>query len=73
MHLSLDLDQMAVADKFLMMEKLWQDLSTNAYESGFTPKWHINLLNDREMKIKEGKSTFSDLSTVKNRDLEIIF
>ncbi len=67
MQIPLDLNQLAVTDKFLIMEQLWQDLSSNASESGFSPKWHINLLNSRDLNIKEGRFTFNDLDEVKER------
>ncbi len=67
MQLSLELDRMTTADKFLIMEKLWQDLSDNASKQEFSPKWHIDLLNDRDLKIKEGKSTFSSITESKKR------
>ncbi len=67
MQLPLELDSMATADKFLIMEELWQDLSANASKQGFSPKWHIELLSTRDKKIKEGKSTFSNITEVKQR------
>ena len=67
MRLSLELNQMATTDKFLIMEELWQDLSSNAHEQGFSPKWHLNILDHRELNIKNGKSIFSSITEVKTR------
>lgn len=64
---NLNLAQMPMSEKFLMMEQLWEDLSKQATDNGFTPTWHINILNEREAKVLGGESTFSSLSDAKKR------
>ncbi len=64
---TLQLNQMPISEKFLMMERLWEDLSQEASNNGFTPKWHVEVLNERERRVKSGESNFSSLSDVKNR------
>jgi len=64
---TLQLDQMPVSEKFLMMERLWENLSQEASNNGFTPKWHIEILNERERRVESGESNFSSLTDVKNR------
>ena len=67
MYTSLNLDQMEINEKFLIMEQIWENLSTNAMAQGFTPKWHLDLLENREKKAEEGSALFSDLTDVKTR------
>ncbi len=72
MQTSLKLDQIGIEEKFMLMEELWQELSNNANKNKISPKWHIELLNERELKVKNGESNFSDLSLVKKRLQKIL-
>jgi len=58
---------MPIADKFLMLEKLWENMTLNASENGFTPKWHLDVLKQREENTQNSKSSFNDLEDMKNR------
>jgi len=67
MSVSLNYEQMAISEKFILLEELWENMSHNADEKGFTPKWHIDELNTREENIKNKKSSFNDLEEAKQR------
>lgn len=42
-------EQLTTSEKFIMMEQLWDSLSTtNANE--LTPNWHLEVLKNRELK-----------------------
>ncbi len=42
-------EQLSTSEKFIMMEQLWDSLSTtNANE--LTPNWHLEVLKNRELK-----------------------
>lgn len=44
-----DLKQMPVADKFILMEQLWDDLSQDIYADDLIPNWHLDILEKREL------------------------
>lgn len=67
MSVSIDYSQMPMSEKFVMLEELWENMSRDATQNGFTPKWHLDELEKREENIKKSKSTFSDLEDAKNR------
>lgn len=64
---ALNLQEMSISDKFLMMEELWEDLSQNASANGFSPQWHYDELSQREKKIQDGELKFSPLCEAKSR------
>lgn len=63
----LDIKNMNMTDKFTILEELWEDMSKNISEDGFTPKWHLDALEKREENIKNSISKFNDLNEVKQR------
>ena len=65
--MQLELNQMLIYEKFLMMEQLWESMSKDAQNSGFSPSWHFDVLDAREKRVAEGKATFSNLSEAKKR------
>ena len=67
MSLSLNYDQMKISEKFMILEELWENMSNDAQNNGFTPAWHLDELSKRETNIKDGISTFSDLEEAKSR------
>jgi len=67
MHAAFNLDQMEIDEKFLIMEQIWENLSANARVQGFTPKWHMDILADRERKVQDETATFQDISDLKKR------
>jgi hypothetical protein len=64
---SLDLNQMPLSEKFLMLEALWENLSKDAQNRGFTPSWHREVLNHRALKVDNAESSFSDIVEVQKR------
>ena len=63
--LAIDYEKISISEKFMMLEGLWEDMSKNATEKGFTPSWHIDVLNDRQKKVEDDISSFYDLEDVK--------
>ncbi|MEA1917358.1 MAG: addiction module protein [Campylobacterota bacterium] len=60
-------DEISMQEKFIMLEELWENMSHDAQNNGFTPNWHLDILANREENIKNSKSTFSDLEDAKER------
>jgi hypothetical protein len=67
MQQSFDLDHMQTAEKFQMLEQIWDNLSHDANDKGFTPSWHLDVLSDRESKVEMNELSFHDISDVKKR------
>ena len=63
----LDLSSMSTTQKFMVLEELWEDMSKNVPSNQLTPNWHIDELSSREKKLKNNKSTFSNLEDAKSR------
>ena len=61
-----DLKQLNLSDKISLMEALWDELCRRE-EDVPVPQWHRQLLDERERQIKEGKATFADWETAKER------
>jgi len=67
MQTSLNLDQLPIDEKFMILEQIWENLSANATAQGFSPKWYMDILAERERSVEEGSATFHDISKVKKR------
>ena len=65
--MQLELNQMPIGEKFLMMEQLWESMSKDAQNNGFSSSWHFDVLDAREKRVVEGTATFSDLSEARKR------
>lgn len=66
MQSPVDLKQMTVPDKLRLMEALWDELCSREEEIP-VPDWHKRVLEERERQIEEGKATFIDWETAKER------
>ena len=66
MQPTLPLNEMTTADKLALMELLWDDLSRTP-EQVPVPAWHGEVLAEREKRIQEGKTHFSDLADAEER------
>ncbi|HEY2930405.1 MAG TPA: addiction module protein [Acidobacteriota bacterium] len=66
MQSPVDLKQMTLPDKLQLMEALWDELCSREEEIP-VPDWHKAVLDEREQQIKEGKATFIDWETAKQR------
>jgi hypothetical protein len=62
----LPLDQMAVEDKLLAMEALWDSLSRDP-DTVESPAWHSVVLAERLAALERGEVTLLDLDDVKRR------
>jgi hypothetical protein len=60
-------DELPMQEKFMMLEELWENMTHNAKDGGFTPEWHLDVLAKREENIQNSKSSFSDLEDAKVR------
>ncbi len=63
---TLVLSKLTLPQKLKLMEDLWAELSREP-ESIPTPKWHLNLLHEREELVRQGKARFSPWSEAKKR------
>jgi hypothetical protein len=59
MQVTLPLDKMTAEDKIRLIEEIWEDLSRNA-EDVQIPAWHVDLLRERERRLREGKVGLTD-------------
>jgi len=66
MNLTVNLQQMSVADKLRLMEDLWQDLARNEQDI-VSPEWHGNILADRERKLASGEDSLLDWESAKQQ------
>jgi hypothetical protein len=63
----LELEKMNTAQKFMALEEIWEDLSQNLEDEHFSPAWHLDILQEREDKIQNGKAKFYTLNEVKQQ------
>ena len=66
MYPALPLNEMTTDDKLAIMELLWDDLSRTP-EDMRSPAWHAEVLAEREKRIENGETHFSDLEDVEKR------
>ena len=66
MTMTLSLDTMTIADKLQAIEIIWDDLLRSA-EQVPSPAWHGDVLRARELRVREGKSHYSDWDDAKRR------
>ena len=66
MDVTLPLDEMTIAEKLRVMEALWQDLSKHEDEVE-SPAWHLEVLQERELREEAGLETYSDWEEAKAR------
>lgn len=62
----LPLEDLSVAEKLLLMERLWGELSRHPSDIP-APDWHGNLLEERAKAAQEGRTAFQDWEAVKQR------
>lgn len=61
----LDFKNMDISEKFMLLEELWEDMSKNIEASNFSPNWHLDILAERENKVKANKAEFYTLDEIK--------
>ena len=59
----LEYAEIPIQEKFIIMDELWENMTLQAHENGFTPQCYLDVLADREKNIQTSKSNFSDLNT----------
>jgi len=60
------IEQLSLADKLLLMERLWTGLSRRAGDIP-SPDWHGDILKEREAAIREGRAAFVEWDDAKQR------
>ena len=60
------LENLSVAEKLALMERLWDDLSRRPNEVP-SPQWHGDVLAERIAAIRDGRTNFVDWNDAKRR------
>jgi putative addiction module component (TIGR02574 family) len=63
---TIPIESFTVAEKLLLMERLWQDLSKQPSNVA-PPEWHGDVLAARLAAVKEGRTEFVDWDVAKER------
>jgi len=61
----LNLETMSTSEKFMALEELWEDMSKNVNSDELTPKWHLDILDEREKMLQSGEAKFENFDDVK--------
>ena len=62
----LPIETLSVAEKLLLMERLWEDLSRRPSDVP-VPDWHGEILSERQAAVHEGRTSFVEWETARNR------
>lgn len=70
MSIDIQLDGLTVAQKVLLLERIWDDL---CHESGDvrSPEWHAKVLEERKQQIQDGTMPVSPWSEAKERLMKL--
>ena len=60
------IDNLSVAEKIVLMERLWNDLSRRPTDVA-SPDWHGDILDDRRAAVREGMTAFIEWDDAKRR------
>jgi putative addiction module component (TIGR02574 family) len=63
---TIPIESFTVAEKLLLMERLWEDLSKQP-SNVVPPEWHGDVLAARLAAVKEGRTEFVDWDSAKDR------
>lgn len=63
---TIPIESFTVAEKLLLMERLWEDLSKQPSNVA-PPDWHGDVLAARMAAVKEGRTEFADWDAAKER------
>jgi len=66
MEVAIPLGRMTTSHKLRVLEEIWDDLRHAAQEIP-SPSWHADVLHARELRVRTGKSQFSDWTEAKSR------
>jgi len=70
MSIDFQIDSLSVAEKFQLMEIVWQSLCVHPADVK-SPDWHRDVLSDRKRRLEDGTSSISEWSDAKARLLNI--
>ena len=62
----LPIDKLSLEEKILLMERLWEDLSRRPSDIP-SPDWHGELLAERQAAVREGRTSFVEWKSAKQR------
>jgi putative addiction module component (TIGR02574 family) len=60
------IENLSVAEKIVLMERLWSDLSQRPTDVA-SPDWHGDILDERRAAVREGRTTFAEWNDAKKR------
>ena len=60
------IESLTIAEKLLLMERLWEDLSSRPSDVPI-PEWHGDVLSKRQAAVQEGRTSFVDWESAKKR------
>jgi hypothetical protein len=63
---NLPLEEMSLEEKFMTMEKIWDDIIHNSPNFP-SPSWHKNILDERDANIASGEDELIDWETAKEQ------
>ena len=63
---TLPIENLSIAEKLLLMERLWEHLSRNPVDIT-PPHWHGEILAERDAAVREGRTTFVEWDAAKER------
>lgn len=63
---TIDVETMTIEEKLQAIEALWENLCRQP-EGIPIPAWHVQLLEEREARVKSGEEAFEDWDVVKKR------
>lgn len=63
---TIPIESLSTADKIMLMERLWDDLSRRPSDV-VSPDWHGDILDDRRAAVLEGRTGFVDWEEAKKR------
>jgi putative addiction module component (TIGR02574 family) len=62
----LPIDKLSLEEKILLMERLWDDLSRRPSDIP-SPDWHGEILAERQAAVREGRTSFVEWESAKQR------
>jgi putative addiction module component (TIGR02574 family) len=63
---TLSIETFSVAEKLMLMERLWDDLSRRPSDVP-VPEWHGDVLAERQAAVREGRPSFVEWEAAKKR------
>jgi len=63
---NLPIETFSLAEKLLLMERLWEDLSRRPSDVP-VPDWHGDILSERQAAVREGRTSLVDWESAKQR------